>query len=572
MSNAGKLLIQRSSGLCPLAQLRSPFKILRDSSRPLHFGLSCAAQPIASRVGLCPSVSSAQTRCFSRTRPVWLTQSPILKGLRPRKGEQEQEERGLAFQEGDLSTQELEEVFGYVHPPPARANALLRVLHGRRYDGTLDLPLSPSMQATLKQYPYAQNSALKWLRQNHYIDEDAAIIDRINREEVGENHSPAELKQRGQDLNVYGPQSGRYQAELSDSGREGDVFGKSELDQIRAANEAKSKKDDEEFQAYINTQMAELKEKTEQELIEAAKVNTRNKDVATRPEQSLQKVKPIREPNEFEKWMLRARHDATSKYTLESPEIANLTFFRRVFPSAVFVALFCVGCYLFAQYWVPPRRADRMYPEISLTYATILGLALVQGAVLLMWRLPGFVKLLNKYMILVTALPRPLSLLGATLSHQSRAHFFGNFIGLLFFGSMLHEEVGRGTFLAIYLASGVCGSLVNLTWYSYKGLLITTSLGASGSVCGILGALCWLNAKSVLLISPKSFLASPLTIPQSKFLPVLPSRLMERNCRHKRLGCSGSGAALGRLRRHEIEGQDRPRGPSGRYARWTDRR
>jgi rhomboid-like protein len=415
--------------------------------------------------------------------------------LRRRKGAQEPEETGFAFQEGDLSKQELEDVYGFVHPPPARANALLRVINAQRYDGTLDLPLSPSMQATLKQYPYAYNSALKWLRENHYIDEDAAIIDRINREEMGERRPPSELKQGGPEVNAYGPQSGRYQAQLSDSGREGDVFGRSELDQIRAANEAKLQKEDEDFQAQIDTQMAELKQKTERQIAEAAEANTRNKDLATRPEQGLESVKPIRPPNEFEKWMLRARHEATSKFTLDSPEIANMTFSQRVFPSAVFVALFCVGCYLFAQYWVPPRRADRMYPDLSLTYATIAGVVAINLAVYYLWRTPLFVGLFNKYMIMVPAFPRAFSMLGATFSHQNYSHFLTNMAGLLFIGSMLHEEVGRGTFLALYIASGVCGQLASLTWYAYRNVLITSNLGASGAVSGITAALCWLNAE-----------------------------------------------------------------------------
>lgn len=60
-------------------------------------------------------------------------------------------------------------------------------------------------------------------------------------------------------------------------------------------------------------------------------------------------------------------------------------------------------------------------------------------------------------------------------------------------GRSLHEQIGRGDFLAIYLASGVVGSVASLTNMVLRNMLHTSSLGASGAVTGILAAFCTIN-------------------------------------------------------------------------------
>ena len=49
---------------------------------------------------------------------------------------------------------------------------------------------------------------------------------------LGREDNPAELMQRAERLGLYKPQSGTYGAKL---GEQGDIFGKSELEKIRAA-------------------------------------------------------------------------------------------------------------------------------------------------------------------------------------------------------------------------------------------------------------------------------------------------------------------------------------------------
>lgn len=406
-------------------------------------------------------------------------------------------ERGLKFQRGELSSEEAHTIFGPQPPPATFANRLLRVLHGRRHDGTLDLPLPDDVQSQLDKYPYAFEDGLHWLRQTYPLDEDAAILARIEREEHElERDNPAELLQRGQDLGLYkGPQSGHYHAQLSD--KEGDVYGVSELDKIRAENEAKFQREEEELEAQIEERMS--KAQTEQ-----------SKALAQRPEQGIETANEIRPPNSFEKWIYRAQNRAQSKLTLESPEIAQQTTAGRLLPSFLLVTLAVGGSYLYAQYWTRPKRSERLFPDLSLSFSTIGTLVAINVAVFCAWRMPPFWKALNKYFIIVPAYPYAFSMLGSLFSHQKFTHILANMIPLAIFGLPLHEEVGRGTFLAIYLSAGLLGSLGSLARHSFQRTLITTTLGASGSVYGIVAAYLWLHAEYVLP-QPRS-IAEKLTI------------------------------------------------------------
>lgn len=60
----------------------------------------------------------------------------------------------------------------------------------------------------------------------------------------------------------------------------------------------------------------------------------------------------------------------------------------------------------------------------------------------------------------------------------------------------VHDEIGRGNFLALYLASGAFGSLVSLMGHTLiLRNLTATSLGASGAMCSLIAAWCILHQK-----------------------------------------------------------------------------
>lgn len=431
---------------------------------------------------------SIQRRTFSRSTRCHFRQSFASQLLKPY-GSGNKPEKGLKFRSNELSEEEIYFVFGRDPPPADFANRLLRILNGRRHDGTLDLALPEDVQEGLEEYPDAFEDGLRWLRETYPVDEDEAIMARIDREEHElERDNPSELMQRGQDLGIYkttkdvyyGPQSGFYQAKLSD--KEGDVYGVSELDKIRAENEARAAREEEELQAQIEERMA--KAKTEQ-----------TKALAQRPEQSLESAQELRPPNRFEKWVMKARNRAESKLTLDSPEVAQQTTAGRLIPSFIFVTLVCGGCYILSQVWVRPKQSERLFPDVSLSFATIGSLIAINLAVFYAWRMPSFWAVLNKYFIIVPAYPYFLSMMGNLFSHQKFTHLFANMLPLVIFGLPLHEEIGRGNFLAIYLASGLIGGYASFARHAIQRVFVTSTLGASGCVYGVLTAYFALHLK-----------------------------------------------------------------------------
>lgn len=162
-------------------------------------------------------------------------------------------------------------MFGAHAPPPALANTLLKTLQSRRVNGTLDLDLPNKLSRQLKAYPSAVDDALAWLRQGYPLDEDAAIMRRIEREDAG--YGNEELIARAESLGLYKPQSGTYDAKL---GEGGDIYGESALDNLRKAHEQKAEKEEEELDEYIRKKQEAAQEefwqKQKQQAAEGGKV------------------------------------------------------------------------------------------------------------------------------------------------------------------------------------------------------------------------------------------------------------------------------------------------------------
>lgn len=116
-------------------------------------------------------------------------------------------------------------------------NQILRALQDQRVSGTLDLPLPDEI--TRAAPPHIIDAGLAWLRSKHPMDEDAAILARIEREEQEEEE---QLIRRAEELGLYKPQSGKFGSSTT---KEGDVYGSSVLDEVRKKNIKESKQTEE---------------------------------------------------------------------------------------------------------------------------------------------------------------------------------------------------------------------------------------------------------------------------------------------------------------------------------------
>ena len=321
-------------------------------------------------------------------------------------------------------------------------NSLLNLLQHQRISGTLDQGVTAP--ETLS------DRALAWLRKNYPLDEDAAIIARLDKELEKEERGLGRVNEPQQGVGVP------------------DNYTQSVLDQIKEKNKLEAAK------------KKELKAKQER-IDENGKGPT---GIKTAPRAI------VARRTESAEWVKRYKEKATSK--LKEPP--KMTKSQRLWPSTL-MTLAVVGLsILFAQYYYPPSRRARLWPDIPPAAATGFAMIGVNVTIFLLWRIPPMWHFLNKHFVLIPALPYSFTLVGNVFSHQSFPHLITNMAMLWFVGAGLHNEIGRGNFLAVFFACGAVSSYVSLSYHVSRSIFYTSSLGASGAVCGLLAT--WLSLDS----------------------------------------------------------------------------
>lgn len=84
----------------------------------------------------------------------------------------------------------------------------------------------------------------------------------------------------------------------------------------------------------------------------------------------------------------------------------------------------------------------------------------------------------------------------AMFLHSGTEHLLSNMIMLFAAGDLLEKRIGHFKFAAIYLLSGLAGSVISFLFEKVSGLRYT-SVGASGAVYGIMGAIICLALRKV---------------------------------------------------------------------------
>lgn len=327
-----------------------------------------------------PPILSPRTWNARRTDPFHAHSSQLIGQARCaslwKSSPEEPTRRKAAQTKTPKSRAEINAIFG-LKVGQKDGNDLLHHLQEQRHQGTLDQKLP---------YPDALiDKGLTYLRAQYPLDEDAAIIARIDREAEGEYRLP--------------------QTEIDRSPQAVSQFEKLIRDRRERAGQEKAKPES-------KTQ----KVLTERSPKEGSKVTARDGT-------SLVKLRP--EPE----WVQRYREKA------EMTELPEMSTLARLVPSGLVTIAVVIVAALFAQNYKQPSRNARLWPDLPPAAATVIALLSVNVAVFILWRLPPFWQFLNRNFLVVPAYPHSVSMLTACFSHQSFTHLLSNSITMWLIGT-----------------------------------------------------------------------------------------------------------------------------------------
>ena len=274
----------------------------------------------------------------------------------------------------EVHEDEIKKIFGNSMDNDKGAEVLM-ALQIRRIEGTLDQKL---------EYPEAwMRRGLAYLRARLPMDEDAAVIARIDRE----------IENR-----LGAPKTSTV----------------SQFEALRRRNEQK-----------------EL-ERRRREAEEEKKLETKGSN-ATKGMQSRRTAAPDvagRQKPAVAEWAQKYREKTEQ---MELP--ANITTMQRLLPSGVLVVIVVTLSLLFAKYYKPPSRNARLFPELPPAAATVLTIIAANVLVAFMWRMPPLWPLMYRTFAVAPMYPYARTMLGASFSHQQPSHLLLNMFILWMLGT-----------------------------------------------------------------------------------------------------------------------------------------
>ena len=307
-------------------------------------------------------------------------------------------ERSLDSEDTEPSQSEFKAIFGRDVERKKAVDILLKLQEQRRL-GTLDQELDFPKDLLEK--------GLKYLRKKYPLDEEAALIARIDRELDGEWNLPQKNTRKSRSA-------------------------KSGLDEIRRINREKYEAQKAAREAEEKAKEAETVKANAREGGKAGPLVTKRQD-----EEDYELVTHPGLDRPMAKWVARYYDEA------HQTSIPQMTKAQRLLPSAAFTVGAIGFALFFAHVYIPPAQSMRLFPDLPAAAAAVGAIVAINLAVFVAWRLPWAWKTLNKNFMVVPAIPKPFSMLGAEFSHQEFSHLLSNMLGVWFVGTHCTNPLSR---------------------------------------------------------------------------------------------------------------------------------
>lgn len=400
-------------------------------------------------------------------------------------------EGGMPLPEGELSQAEIKAIFGSEDMDVDTGNYILSVMQWRRLSGALidvgiDLPIT-------MQVPRSQAfKALQYLRSlDPSFDEQGAGA--IWAAEETERLRD-ELRERAVSLKLYKPDP--MEEEESDQGTEygRERSGGSALENMRRYKEAEWEREQAEKEAREQREQAAALHTSRGPLELSGGVQPSvaltNADSYGDVEITGAQTKGWLKPVERKEWVKYYEDQAT---IIKDNTVPQLSVLQRLGPATLLALFTLTALVVLSDQYTPPSVDARIFPDIPPAIATIGTITAITLSTFILSRIPIFWRANSKYFCIVPAFPYSVSLIGAAWRHDTVYHLAINLATLWLFGPSLHEDVGRGTFLAIFLGASVAGGWVSLAHNVLNKRWMAYCFGSSGGVLGVVAASCALR-------------------------------------------------------------------------------
>ena len=357
-------------GGATFSALRTTLSTSRQTTKPLQLFLNCRRLSYCTHNLPGSALNQRPKLIFRPSDFLPVKQSRWASLWKP--GPKPEEEEGTEF---EVHEDEIRNIFGDRMNPEKGAQVLM-ALQVCRIEGTLDQKL---------EYPDAWiKRGLAYLRGRFPMDEDAAIIARIDRE-IEEGIRSSQPNTAVSQFEVL--QRSNKQKEIERRRREAEEEKKWEVKGTNGTKGIQSRQ-------------------------------TPAADVA------------VRERPPAPEWVRKYR-EKTEQMAVP-PEITTV---ERLLPSGLLVVVVVTLSLLFAKYYKPPSRDARLFPELPPAAATMLTIIAANVLVFFMWRIPPLWPLMYTTFAVAPVYPYARTMLGAPFSHQQFFHLFINMFILWMLGT-----------------------------------------------------------------------------------------------------------------------------------------